>query len=380
MARRGNRSLFKQAAGFLLTGLRLRTVMLAASDFLFPGKTTPYRVPRAALVNHNGKMRSSRFVKRLNKAAVCVCSCLVIGLAAPIHARSIEELNLSERITLTLANSISPDYRFGPDDIEALMRRMDFYADPGEGIYTYSFRIQEGNFTGRGYYRVAEPGNYPKPKSDEGWVYMGEDRESGAKVWFREMRKARVAPYNEVQASVERNLVLTTSMRRPAEESREKAREAVLERVTEFIKNARLHGILSRVEVELVGAERTEQVADGGLLNLLGRERQATSVLFRVYALDHQERPAVNVDKYIIKLGGFLGRFASIEGATFNAKKERYEVPAAQGGGADITLVIPAMAAGEFARALEQNAVLKEGYGIVVDVNAAYRSPRGDRQ
>lgn len=321
---------------------------------------------------------------------VLVCSIAVLGCLFPgclmvfyaASARELADLNLTERITLTLANSISQEYQYGIDEVGDLMRRSDFYIDEEEGIYSYSFRIKEayhpryGTFDGSGYYRIASSIWYRKPKTEEGWEFLGEDEKTGAMVWLRGVQKSRAEKYNEVQASLKRgNLTLTVSLRRPSEELPEESEEAVLERFNTLIENAKKYGILCRIIIEMVEKDQTLLLADNTLVNIPGRKNKETQVPLRIYTVDYKGSPLSNIEYYGIKLEGTLGQFARIENATFNEEKHQYEVyDAAE---AHVILVFPALEEEEFFRALEEDENLREGFGIGVNVNVAFKSERG---
>jgi hypothetical protein len=293
---------------------------------------------------------------------------LVLANWPAVEAREIEQLNLTERITLTLANSLSQEYQYGPDDVGELAKRADFYIDDREGVYSYSFRTRVGEFSGSGYYRIASPTRHRRPKTEEGWRALTGDRKTGAEVWFREVRKSDAETYNEVQASlVSGNFALTASVRRPASESAERATQVILERFGRLLDNARRYGI------ELVKGEKGEPLADGGLLNVLGAEKEQSRVRFRVYAADSRGSPLANVDYYVIKLSGFLGEFARVEGAAFNEEKGQYEVHNPAEEGAEVVLIIPAFESTEFAGAMARDAKMKSGFGITIGVDAIFK-------
>jgi hypothetical protein len=312
-------------------------------------------------------------------------SVVVFVLAAlpAFSAREMEDLNLTERIVLTLANSMSREYQYEPDDVSRLMKRADFYIDEergsegqGKGLFSYSFRTRVGDFSGSGYFRIASPALYRKPKTEEGWSFLGEDSETKASVWSREVERSRAEKYNEVEASLKRgNLVLTVSLRRPPEESASEGREAVLRRFGMLVENARRYGILCRVVIEMVSGEEGRELADGCLLNVPGRESDETRMSFRIYTVDHKGDRLANIDRYVITLGGFLGKFARIEGAAFNRQKNQYEVTGRPE--VAVRLVFPAVKDREFAQAMRQDAKMRSGFGIVVDVDVTFKaSPR----
>ena len=318
--------------------------------------------------------------KVLNIRGIAVLGWLIVWLfagAGVIQGREIEDLNLTEKITLTLGSSISEKYQYDPDDVGELMERADFYIDEEEGIYSYSFRIRVGTFKGSGYHRISSLARYPKPKTEEGWRLLGEDLETKAKVWFREVRRSEADIYNEVQASLKSgNLVLTVSLRRPAEEPRSQAQEVILERFRRLLDNAQRYGILSRVVIAIVSREEVQPLTDDALVNILGRRAEETRVRFRVYAVDYEGNRLSNVDYFTFKLGGFLGSFASLEGngVFFNDKKNQHEVRGLQE--AEVNLIFPAFNDEEFAQALEQNEKMQSDFGIIFDADAVFKPER----
>ena len=312
--------------------------------------------------------------------AASVLICLVVALPA-VQGRQVADLNLTERIALTLANSISEEYQYGPDDVGDLLDRPDFYLDEEEGIYTYSFRIKGarhpryGTFDGSGYYRIASPTQYRKPKTEEGWRLLGEDEETRALVWFREVRKSETQKYNEVQASLKSgNLTLTVSLRRPTEEPAAEAEKVVLERFNQLIDQARRYGILCRIVIEMVSEGEMRPLAEGALVNILGQEAEETRLSFRIYSLDYQDNRLTNIDFYIIKLRGALGKFARIEKAVFNQEKHQYEIH--DRAEAEVDLIFPAFANKAFARALQEDARMGSDFGIVIDVDVTFKPER----
>lgn len=318
--------------------------------------------------------------KVLSIPGIVMLGWLIVWLFAGVPAiqgREIEDLNLTEKITLTLGSSISERYQYDADDVGELMERADFYIDEEEGIYSYSFRIRVGSFKGSGYHRISSLARYPKPKTEEGWRLLGEDSETRAKVWFREVRRSEAETYNEVQASLKSgNLVLTVSLRRPAEEPPSQAQEVILERFRRLLDHAQRYGILSRVVIAIVSREEVRPLTDDALVNILGRRAEETGVRFRVYAVDYQGNPLANVEYYAFKLGGFLGRFARLEGAgvSFNAEKSQYEVHGLQE--AEVNLIFPAFNNEEFAQALEQNEKMQSDFGIIFDADVSFKPER----
>jgi len=319
--------------------------------------------------------------KVLSIPGIAVLGWLIVWLFAGVPAiqgREIEDLNLTEKITLTLGSSISEKYQYDADDVGELMERADFYIDEEEGIYSYSFRIRVGGFKGSGYHRISSLARYPKPKTEEGWRLLGEDLETKAKVWFREVRRSEADIYNEVQASLKSgNLVLTVSLRRPAEEPASQAQEVILERFRRLLDHAQRYGILSRVVIAIVSREELRPLTDNALVNILGRRAEKTRVRFRVYAVDYQGNPLDNVDYYAFKLGGFLGRFARLEerdGVSFNEEKNQYEVHDLKE--VEVTLIFPAFDDEEFAEALEQNEKMQSDFGIIFDADVVFKPER----
>ncbi|MBE0479200.1 hypothetical protein IBX65_08840, partial [Candidatus Aerophobetes bacterium] len=300
-----------------------------------------------------------------------------------ISAREISDLSLTERIALTLANSISEDYQYGPDEASDVLRRPDFYIDEDEEVYSYSFRIKEayhpryGTFDGSGYYRIASSVRYGKPKTEEGWALVGKDETTNALIWFREIRKSGVQKYNEVQASLKSgNLTLTVSLRRPAEEPSQEAKDAVLERFNTLLESAKKHGILCRIVIELVESdEQVTSLADSALVNVVGKKNEETQMFLRVYTVDYKGSPVSNIDYYALKLKGALGGFARIENASFNEEKGQYEIHDVSE--ANIILVFPPLEQEQFARALTEDENLREGFGITMDVDVIFKSERG---
>lgn len=289
-------------------------------------------------------------------------------------AQGTKDLTLTQRIALTLANSMSDKFQYGPPDVADLMQRPDFYLDEDEGMYSYSFRTKVGSFLGSGYFRIASPSQYKAPKTEEGWKLLGEDRDTLAKIWFREVRKSEAVSYNEIEATLSKgNFVLTASLRRPPDESAGDTREVILERFAGLISNAKRYGILSNILVEMIGGDVSERVEDGALLNILGKDNDETRVVFRICAADYQGKPLANVDFYTIKLGGFLGQFARVEGAEYNRAKSQYEVHEPPRSGARVELVFPALNAREFAAAMGENARIQDDFGITFEVDATFK-------
>lgn len=75
----------------------------------------------------------------------------------------------------------------------------------------------------------------------------------------------------------------------------------------------------------------------------------------------------------MIKLSGFLGEFARVEGAAFNEEKGQYEVHNPPEEGAEVVLVIPAFESTEFAGAMTRDAKMKSGFGITIGVDAIFK-------
>jgi hypothetical protein len=317
---------------------------------------------------------------------VLTLACLFAGqlvIVPSVSAREISDLNLGERTALTLANSISEDYYYDPDDVADVLRRPDFYIDEEEGVYSYSFRVKEayhpryGTFDGSGYYRIASSVRYAKPKTEEGWILSEEDETTNALVWFREIRKSQTQHYNEVQASLQSGgLTLTVSLRRPAEEPVQEAKEVVLERFNTLLENAKKYGILCRVVVERVeNNEQVKALPDRALVNTLGDENEETRMFLRIYTVDYKDTPVSNIDYYELKLKGALGGFARVENASFNEEKGQYEIH--EVAEATIVLVFPALEQEQFAHALKEDENLREGFGIRLDIDVTFKSERG---
>ncbi len=308
---------------------------------------------------------------------------------SPLQARELEDLNLTERIILVLANSLSPDYQSGPEDMPGLMQMVedgDIFVDEeeeeagqGKGMYAYSYPLKIGDFRGSGYFRIASQARYRKPEEEEGWRSLGEDGGTGADVWFRTVRTGAVS-YNEIQASLSKgNFVLTTSMRRPAGESASQSQEIILERFNVLLENARRYGILANIAIMLVGEDEEEDqepLEENALLNIPGRDSQESAIRFRIHATDHKGTPLTNVNYYTIELKGFLASYARLQGAAYNEKKERYEIHDPPVSGAVVDVAFPALKNGAFAQALEQDATMSEGFGIVLEVDAEFKPER----
>ncbi len=315
-------------------------------------------------------------------AATTLLMLCFFACSLPLHARRIEDLNLTERIVLTLANSLEGDeYQYGPDDVSGLVEKAEFLIDEesgekgeGKGVYAYSFRTQMGGFFGSGYLRIASPSRHVEPKAEEGWELLGEDSETGAGVWFRKIRRSEAIRYNEVQASSRKgNLVLTASLRRPPDETATEARRVILEYFGHLLSNATQYGILSRIVIELLSEEKGQALPGGAVVNIRGSDADETAVRFRVYAADNKGEPLANVDYYAIKLKGALGKFARLEGAAFNQQKNQYEVHDPPKEGIEVGVVFPALNDKEFAGALEQDAKMRAGFGITLDVEATFK-------
>jgi len=310
-------------------------------------------------------------------------------LDIPAEGRQLEDLNLTERIILVLANSLSPEHQRGPDDTPELMQMVEdgeIFVDEekeekgqGKGMYAYSYPVKIGEFRGTGYFRIASQARYRSPGEEEGWRMLGEDNDTGAKVWFRTVRAGEVN-YNEAQASLSKgNFVLTVSQRYPPGESQSEARSAILKRFRMLLENAKRYGILANIVIELVdeeGRSDKEPLEDNALLNVPGRDSQETAIRFRIYAADHKGNPLTNVDYYTIELKGFLASYATLRGAAFDQGKKRYEIHDPPEIGAVVEVVFPALKSEAFARALEQDAAMEEGFGIVLEVDVEFKPER----
>jgi hypothetical protein len=306
-----------------------------------------------------------------------------------VQARELADLNLTERIILVLANSLSPDYQSEPDDMPKLMLMVEdgeIFLDEeeeeqgqGKGMYAYSFPREVADFVGSGYFRIASQARYRKPEEEKGWGLLGEDDATEAKVWFRRVRTDAIS-YNEVEASLSKgNFVLTVSQRCPPGESAEEARTTILKRFRVLLENAKRYGILADILIELVDEgdeEERKPLEQNALLNIPGGESAPTAARFRIYAADHTGAPLPNVDSYTIELKGFLGPHATLEGAAFNPAKKRYEIHDPPAAGALVTLIFPSFSNNAFAKALEQDAAMDSGFGIVLEVDAEFKPER----
>jgi hypothetical protein len=295
------------------------------------------------------------------------------------------ELDLTDRILLTLANSLSEDYQYGPRDLPDIKERPDFLIDEetgeeglGRGSYAYSFRSEVGNFASSGYFKIAALSHYRAPKEEEGWGRLNSDDATGADIWFRKVRPSEVVSYNEVEVTAAKgNLGLTVSFRRPLGEPAEDARRIALEAFLRLIENARKNGLLFRILAEWIGDGAAEQLEENALLNIRGRENEETRVRLRIKAVDHLGTPLANVEMYAVTLKGFLGRHARIEGASFNREKGRYEIHDPPEDGARVLVVFPALDDAEFAAALDQDGGLRSDFGIVLDVDVMFKPAEG---
>lgn len=328
---------------------------------------------------------------RIVTPAILLWCVMVWGLTAPpgAEARDLGDLNLTERIILTLANSLSLEHQSTPDDMPRLRQMVDdgeIFVDEeeeergqGKGMYAYSFPLEIADFRGNGYFRVASQARYRAPEEEKGWRLLGEDDGTEAKVWFRTVRTAAVS-YNEVEASLSKgNFVLTVSLRRPPGESADEARTTVLKRFLVLLENAKRYGILANILIELVDGgdqEQHEPLEPNALLNVPGRESEETALRLRIYAADPTGAPLPNVDCYTIELKGFLGPYATLEGAAFNDAKKRYEVHDPPATGALVNLIFPSFNNTVFAKALEQDAAMDSGFGIVLEVDAEFKPER----
>jgi hypothetical protein len=301
------------------------------------------------------------------------------------QATLLEDLTLTQKIVLTLANSLSPDYQSTPNDMSRLMERVaegEIFVDEegeagqGTGTFAYPFQTGIGGEVRSGYLRIASPHRHPELETEQGWRALAEETGTGAKVWFRKVETPAVT-YNEVEASLAQGaFVLTVSERRPVEESPAEARTAILKRFDVLLENARRYGLLSDITVELVDGDSDEKgiaLSNNDLVNIRGRDTQETSARFRICATDSSGRPLPNVDYYSIQLKGFLARHASVRGAIFNAEKNRYEVHDPPSTGALVDLSFPALKDEEFARDLKQDSRMASDFGIVLEVEAAFK-------
>ena len=115
-------------------------------------------------------------------------------------------------------------------------------------------------------------------------------------------------------------------------------------------------------------------LAEGTLVNILSQETEETRVSFRIYSLDYQDNRLTNIDCYIIKLRGALGKFARIEKAVFNEEKHQYEIH--DQAEAEVDLVFPAFSNKAFAQALQEDAQMRSDFGIVIDVDVTFKPER----
>jgi hypothetical protein len=304
--------------------------------------------------------------------------------APPPHVPDIQGLNRTARILLTLADSLNPQYRYGPGDLAGIRERPDFLIDedsgtPGEGkgSFAYSFRFNIGEFASSGYLKIFSLPSTPSEQPEEGWNDLGVDSPTGAGVQFRRVRKSAAVGFNEVSAvSAKGNLMFAVSLRRPPGETEAAARQAVLGFFARLLENAGRYGLLYRIRVLVMDAEEGEPLADNAVLNSAGRENEETSIPLKIAAVDDQGKVLPDIDYYTIRLNGFLGRFARIEGAVWNWEKGLYEAHNPAADGAEIRLVYPALADANFSQALRQDEIRREGFGIVLNVDAAFKPAR----
>lgn len=308
-------------------------------------------------------------------AAMVWAFCLP-GSASQIEAAP--DLDLGGRIVLTIAATANPDVDFTADDLDALQERGDIYIDEDQGLYLYTYPLETRGFEGSGYYRIASPTQFKKPKTEEGWDLLDETVPGGATIWFREVSRSGAEPYNEVQASAKKGkLVLTTSMRRPPNEPREQAEAAIAKDFQLFLEMGKKYGIISRLVIEQLQASDPErqQLDDGALINVLGQGQQENRVSFRLYALDNDGGVDRNVDYFSIKIGGMLAPHAKVEGATYNTEKAQFEIHGAAD--ARFVLVFPGMETPGFAEALAAYAERDGGDGgFTLDIEANYEAER----
>ena len=293
---------------------------------------------------------------------------LISVSSTALNARGVDDLGLTERIILTLANSVRPDYQYNPDDVNDLMQQGDVYIDEEQGIYTQTFREKIGDFKSSGYYRIATPSLTDVPKEEKGWIPLEGGRDSEAGFWYRDVRNTQTGDYNEIQAELDGgNLILTVSMRRSAAEPAGQAQQDIAQRFQVFLENAVRYGLFNQVVVEFMTGQGEAAVAQGDFLNVIGSEDESTRLNFKVYAVDGKGNRLANVDLFSVKFMGSLGQYAHLENGQFNEEKGYYEVR----GGPEtlLTIILPPFKDERFADALEADAKKTTGFGLDIDVN-----------
>jgi hypothetical protein len=306
------------------------------------------------------------------------------GNGPPDRSSGFQDLNRTDRILLTLADSLDPRARYGPGDLAAMRERPDFGIDEdagtsgeGRGSFAYSFRFSIGSFASSGYLKIVSPPSAPGGAAEEGWIDLGTDVPTGAAVRFRKVRRSEAVSFNEVAAELTKgNLTFAVGLRRPPDEPEAGARREILAFFGRLLDNARRHGLLFRIVLRALDPEEDEPLAENGLLNSPGREDEETAISLKVAAVDDRGAVLPDVDLYAIRLDGFLARFARIEKAAWNQAKGRYEVRQPPGDGAEIRLIYPPLSNREFAQALRQDETRRRGFGIVLNVDAEFKADR----
>jgi len=327
----------------------------------------------------------------MRKAFFCVV--LVLGLEFAVSAGPAPpgngerpDLTRTERILLALANSLSPDYQYGPEQLADIAGRPDFQIDEaagaqgeGQGVYAYSFRSDIGGFAASGYFKISAASGAALVRG-AGWEDAGRDAASGAEVSLRRVRRTQDAPFNEVEARLTKGgLVLTVSLRRPPEEAPAASRKAALALFVRLLDNARRYGLLFRIRIVLADQPNADIWPENGLLNSAGRPKDETVLSLRLEAVDDQGRSLTGVSRFVIHVMGRLAGFARIEGAVRKADG-LYEVPDPGPNGAVIRLAYPALDDPKFSKALGEDQALRTGFGIVLNVDAELaKSAPGER-
>jgi len=327
----------------------------------------------------------------MKKAFMGIAIFIVAGAAAvraagngpPGRSAGLPDLNRTDRILLTLADSLDPRARYGPDDLAAIRERPDFRIDEdsgtsgeGKGSFAYSFRFAVGGFSASGYLKIVSPPAAPGD-AEEGWTDLGIDGPTGAAVRFRKVRKSESVSFNEVAAELTKgNLTFAVGLRRPPDEPDAAARREALAFFARLLDNARRHGLLFRIVLRVLDPEQDEPLGENGLFNSPGREDEETAISLKIAAVDDRGAVLPDVDIYAIRLSGFLARFARIEKAVWSQAKGRYEVRHPPQDGAEIRLIYPALSNREFAQALRQDETRRRGFGIVLNVDAEFKADR----
>jgi hypothetical protein len=314
--------------------------------------------------------------------------CIWLAGASPRVVGQAGALSITDRILLTLANSIGREARYGSGDLPEIRNRPDFMIDEesggegqGGGAYAYSFRSQEGSFSGSGYFKIASPARSRETRPEEGWQALPADETTGAAVLFRKVRRSEVVAYNEVEVTAAKgSFVLTVSLRRPPGEASDAAREAAREAFSRLLENARKYGLLFRIQLEFLDDRSGEPLEEDALLNVRGAPDEETTVRLRLRAVDSKGAALPNVKAYLIKLKGALGPLARLEGASFNSAKGQYEIQDPPAEGPVVSVVFPGLRSRDFASALERDAGLRRGFGIVLNVEATFKDLKEEKE